>query len=102
VLIGTFIISLPTATSAIPPLPKVQVIKQPADALEGIRNPVEGWLIAHSDGFWHLFVVVEKQPEFLSVPDDQVLAVRIPRESTQLPVEDALTNESKSESEPPK
>jgi hypothetical protein len=45
---------------------------------EEVPDPLEGWQIVHSDDFWHLFVVTEEQCELLSIPDDEVFAVRIP------------------------
>jgi hypothetical protein len=58
------------------PLAKVRITPQQDVAIEGIPDPLEGWLVTHSDGFWHLFVVAKKQHELLSIPDEKVLVVR--------------------------
>lgn len=56
------------------PFPRVRIaLKDEGVTLKGVR--LEGQLVAHSDGFWHLFS--DKDKEFLSIPDERVLAVRI-------------------------
>jgi hypothetical protein len=77
-LVGSFLMGLVPAIAASPPLPKVRVTKHPDDTLaEGAPDPMEGWLVAHNDGFWHLFVFANEQHELLAVPDNDVAAVRI-------------------------
>jgi hypothetical protein len=67
--VGSFIVGLPMAARAIPPLPWVKISKNPpGDALE------EGRLVTHSDGFWHLF---DKNNDLLSIPDERVSEIRI-------------------------
>jgi len=74
-LIGSFLVGVPPAIEAKPPLPKVEITKQAASTTEENSNPteVEGHLVTHSDGFWHLF---DNHNELLSIPDDLVLEVR--------------------------
>jgi hypothetical protein len=43
----------------------------------GVPEATEGWLVAHSDGFWQLFVVANEQHELLAVPDNDVAVARI-------------------------
>lgn len=87
IFVASFILAMPIAIVARPSLPKVRIIKRPGYTIaEGEPSPLEGWLVAHSDGFWHLFVRIEKQHEMLSVPDDTVLAVQM------LPEEAASTD----------
>jgi hypothetical protein len=84
-LIGSFFLGLPFAIWAAPPLPKVQITKQPEEVpIEGAPDPLEGWLVAHSDGFWHLFPRFPTDEEHLdlihrdliSIHDDKALVVR--------------------------
>jgi len=76
--IGGFIFGIPIAVLADPPLPKVSITSPAKVAIEGVPVPLEGYLVAHIDGFWHLFD--EQRNELLSIPDDKVLVARIPRE----------------------
>jgi hypothetical protein len=72
-----FFFGLPTAIRAYPPLPEVVITMQPEPSVEGVPDHLEGWLVAHSDAYWHLFVIGEAQRELLSIPDDKVLVVRM-------------------------
>jgi hypothetical protein len=81
---GTLIVSLagffygiPAAIRVDPSLPEVVITTPPDIATKDIPNPLEGWLVAHSDGFWHLFVIAKEGRELLSIPDDKVLVVRM-------------------------
>jgi hypothetical protein len=66
------------AIAAPPPLPKVPVTARPdGTPAEGVPEPTEGWLVAHSDWFWQHFVVTNEQHELLAVPDTDVAVVRI-------------------------
>jgi hypothetical protein len=66
------------AIAAPPPLPKVPVAARPdGTPAEGVPEPTEGWLVAHSDWFWQHFVVTNEQHELLAVPDNDVAVVRI-------------------------
>ena len=73
VFVGGFIIGLVPAIVATPPLPNVSVKKRPEALKEWDLDPTVGHLVAHTDGFWHLF---NTDNELLSIPDDQVLDVR--------------------------
>jgi hypothetical protein len=75
VIAGSFLMGVPIALVADPPLPKVEITKQPGATGEVHSYPteVEGYLVTHSDGFWHLF---DGNNKFLSIPDAQVLQVR--------------------------
>jgi len=102
-LVGSFFLGLPFALWDAIPLPKVKVTKQNEGKIEGVPDPLEGLLVAHSDGFWHLLVLAREQKqqkqqldlyeqrEFLSVPDATVLAVRT------LAGEDAVTSTTHNE-----
>jgi hypothetical protein len=99
-LISSFFFGMPFALWASLPLPRVKVTKQPEGKIEGAPHPLEGWLVAHSDGFWHLLVVAKKQKEqlhpyeqreFLSIPDANVLEVRM------LAEEDTATSTTRNE-----
>ena len=75
--VGAFFIGVPLAATIDPPFPRVRIANRNggdiSELLPGLR---ETQLIAHSDGFWHLFD--DKDKELVSIPDDQMLAVRIP------------------------
>jgi hypothetical protein len=73
---GGFLVGIPAAISVRPPLPWAKIAKRPPEG-SGQRTlpPLEGHLVAHSDGFWHLFVGTEEQHELLSVPDSEALSV---------------------------
>jgi hypothetical protein len=58
--------------AAEPPLPKVEITRR--DRGEEALNPPKGYLVAHSDGFWHLF---NEKNQLLSNPDDEVSSVRV-------------------------
>jgi len=73
---GTFLIGVPRAIVADSPLPQVEITKQVGTTMESSSSLTEvaGHLLAHSDGFWHIF---DKNNDLLSIPDDQVSSVRI-------------------------
>src|SRR5215207_8819158 len=74
---GSFLIGVPWAILREPPLPRVRVMKH-VGLIEGENSSpteVQGHLVNHSDGFWHLFD--DNSTELLSIPDAQVLEVRI-------------------------
>jgi hypothetical protein len=53
--------------------------------MEGLPTSTEGHLVVHSDGFWHLF---EDNGELLSLPDAQVLDVRVTRKADRSPAKE--------------
>jgi hypothetical protein len=73
--IGGFLIGVPLATTMVDlPFPRVWItVKDEGVILKGVR--LKGQLVAHSDGFWHL--LSGKDKELVSLPDEQVCAVRI-------------------------
>jgi hypothetical protein len=72
--VGSFIVGVPVATLISPPLPLVKITPPEAARAGMLPPPIEGHLVAHSNGFWHLF---DKNNELLSIPDDRVSSVRI-------------------------
>jgi hypothetical protein len=72
VFAGSFLVGLPDAINRTPPLPKVEITKQPGDTTKGNSSPTRGYLVAHSDGYWHLF---DQNKTLLAIPDEQVLQV---------------------------
>ena len=80
---ASFLIGLPMAIGTYPPLPKVAITKQAGATTDEDLNPTKGHLVAHSDGFWYLF---DQHNDLLSIPDDQVLAVRTSRKAHMPPV----------------
>jgi hypothetical protein len=72
--VGNFLLGIPAAVAAKPPLPRVRITKRSEVAPLQLPDPLEGLLVTHSDGFWHLF---DENNELLSVPDDKVLVVRM-------------------------
>jgi hypothetical protein len=75
---GGFLLGVPEAINAAPPLPEIEVNlnKQHGNTKDGPPTCVFGQLVAHSDGFWYLFDKNSK--ELLSIPDGDVLDTRIP------------------------
>ncbi len=74
---GNFLAGLPMAILVDPPLPRVEIRlkeERPKEDIDQVSNYCVGRLVAHTDGFWHLFV--ENQERLLSIPDDRVIAVR--------------------------
>jgi hypothetical protein len=72
--VGGFFIGVPLAATIDLPFPRVWIAtKDEGVALEGV--PLQGQLVAHRDGFCHLFS--DKDNEFLSIPDERVITVRI-------------------------
>jgi hypothetical protein len=69
VLVGAFFVAIPAADRMSNPLPMVMLI----GAGEDTPNRV-GWLVAHSDGYWHLF---DSRHVLLSVPDERVIEARV-------------------------
>jgi hypothetical protein len=92
VFVGAFIVGLPLAVTADPPLLEVRIDMQAeGSTTEGVGESLKGRLVAHSDGFWHLF---DDNAILLSIPDDRVISVQIPgrlrgREDAALTVEAA-------------
>jgi hypothetical protein len=82
---GSFLIGLRWAIAATPPLPRVVITKQPGGVMEGLPTSTEGHLVVHSDGFWHLF---EDNGELLSLPDAQVLDIRVLRKADRSPAKE--------------
>jgi hypothetical protein len=75
IFFGGFAIGIPSAIVFKPPLPRVKLeISGESAATNDNSTPSEGWLVAHSDGFWHL--ILEESGELQSIPDGQVLLVR--------------------------
>jgi len=72
--IGAALCGVPAALTFDPPLPHIKIHTQSLDKVGAApANLLEGHLVAHSDGFWHVF---DEHNELLSIPDTQVLAVR--------------------------
>jgi hypothetical protein len=69
--VASFVAQLRPATTAAPPLPTVRITRQDTEPEE--ETIIEGALVAHSDGFWHLF---NEHSELLSIPDEKVLEAR--------------------------
>jgi hypothetical protein len=72
IFVGRFLLGLLPVVAAEPPLPKVEITRR--DRGEEAINPPKGYLVAHSDGFWHLF---NEKNQLLSIPDDEVSSVRV-------------------------
>jgi hypothetical protein len=95
IFLGGFIVGIPSAIALDPPLPLVTLTTQVDAATKEASPSLRGHLVTHSDGFWHLF---DANDELLSIPDEQVLAVRVIRKAdTTLGEETAPTKET----EPP-
>jgi hypothetical protein len=74
---GGFLLGVPEAINADPPLPEIEVNLNNQHRFTTEETPsVSGQLVAHSDGFWHLFDKNSK--ELLSIPDSDVRDTRIP------------------------
>jgi hypothetical protein len=75
ILVGGFALGVPSAIVFTPPLPRVKLeMNEESAAGKKIGNPCQGWLVAHSDGFWHL--LLEESGELQSIPDERVLLAR--------------------------
>jgi hypothetical protein len=79
ILLGGFVLGAPSALVFKPPLPRVKLeidneSSNPSVAMQQGSNSHEAWLVAHSDGFWHLFL--DESGELQSIPDGQVRVVR--------------------------
>jgi hypothetical protein len=85
VLFGSFFIGVPPAILADPPLPKVQLTQQHKASIEGVPDPLVGWLVVHREGC--LLVLAKEQRKLLSIPADKLLVV-------QMPAEDAVAKEA--------
>jgi hypothetical protein len=74
---ASFLMGLPIAILTSPPLPRAKIIQNTPEGRGGSieSSSIEGQLVAHSDGFWHIFVGAEGQHELQSIPDSKVLAV---------------------------
>jgi hypothetical protein len=104
ILLGGFAIGIPSAIVFRPPLPRVKLeiddeASNPSVAMKQGPNPLEGWLVAHSDGFWHLFP--DESKELQSIPDEQVHVARTGGEVHTPPAKKgaACTEEATSEEE---
>jgi hypothetical protein len=76
ILLGGFAMGVPSATVVKPPLPRVQLeLHKEFDA--------KGWLVAHSDGFWHVFLAESR--ELQSIPDEKVRLARTGEEGQTPP-----------------
>jgi predicted membrane channel-forming protein YqfA (hemolysin III family) len=102
-LLGVFVFGVPLAGIIEHPLPRVQIIKKPeeqrntdagetsdAGTQEGAAaqeppsaissgSSVEGWLVAHTDSCWHLFVGAGK---LSSYPDERVTVAHVYEDDT--------------------
>jgi len=83
--VGSFLIGLPMTLAANPPLPKVEISKHAGATMEGDSGAIKGYLVAHTDGFWHLLV---ENNQLLSIPDAHVLAVQTGGKVDVTPAED--------------
>jgi hypothetical protein len=96
---GRFLVGLPVALLASPPLPRAKIIQNTAEDRGGCiaSSSIEGHLVAHSDGFWHHFVGAEgQQHELQAIPDSEVLAVRMLGDvETLMPEEERKPGEEK-------
>jgi hypothetical protein len=84
ILLGGFAVGAPSAIVVRHPLPQVKLeIDDEASnryvAMKKDSNSLEGWLVAHSDGYWHLFLGESK--ELQSIPDEQVRVARTGEEA---------------------
>jgi hypothetical protein len=97
ILLGGLGLGVRSALDLTTPLPpvKLEITEEYAAAMKEICNPCRGWLVAHSDGFWHL---LEERGALQSIPDDKVLAVRTGGEEHIPP---AKKEASSSEEAPP-
>lgn len=88
VFLASFLLGLPAAIAADHSLPEVKITQKDQDRGEKVPDTPKGnqdaegkdseqpkgYLVAHSDGFWHLF---DKNKNLLSIPDDEVASVRV-------------------------
>jgi hypothetical protein len=92
-LLGGFAMGIPSAIVFRPPLPRVKLeiddgTSNPPVVMKQGSNSFEGWLVAHSDGLWHLFL--DESRELQSIPDENVRVARTGvEEYTPPPEEDA-------------
>jgi hypothetical protein len=84
-VVGGFAIGLGPAILAVPPLPYVSIAKRSEVLTKGDARASEGHLVAHVNGFWHLF---NEDSELLSIPDDQVSEARTIGKAPIPPAED--------------
>ena len=78
-IIGGFLVGMPAAATIDHPLPLMEAERrdqevETADASD-VSTCLKGNLIAHTDGYWHLFK--EETGELMSVPDSQIIDVSI-------------------------
>jgi hypothetical protein len=88
ILLGGFVIGVPSAIVFRPPLPLVTLempneTSSPSIAMKQGSNPLVGWLVAHSDGYWHLFL--DESRELQSIPDEKVRLARTGEEGQTPP-----------------
>jgi hypothetical protein len=86
-LLGSFLLGILPAITATPPLPRVDIIKKDEGNRDENSDPLKGYLVAHSAGFWHLFA---ENKDLLAIPDDQVSYVRVVRKADPPPVDEPI------------
>ena len=67
VIFLNFVANMLAVVSIRPPMPKVEVIREDADA----STPIKGYLLAHSEGLWYIFD--EKYKILQTIRDDKAL-----------------------------
>jgi hypothetical protein len=92
IFIGSFIVGVRAAIAAKPPLLAVALTIKSQDGMQPRSTLLAGRLVAHSNSFWHLF---DENNELLSIPDEQVLAVRMLGKADTLPAEEPEPKEAK-------
>lgn len=102
ILLGGFAMGVPSATVVKPPLPRVKLeiideTLRPTLAMTSGSNSHEDWLVAHSDGFWHLFLA--ESGELQSIPDEQVRVVRTRGKGHTPPAKEEATSTEEATSE---
>jgi hypothetical protein len=82
-LVGALSIAIRSTRGMEQPLPPVLLLERGEASLKRGQPYATGWLVAHSDGYWHLF---NNRHVLVSVPDDRVNEARVddPRIPEQL------------------
>jgi hypothetical protein len=73
-IIGGFLIGVPAAALVDHPLPCVTIARHAKGEPEDTSVSFEGYLITHTDGYWHVF---DDMDNLLSIPDAEVSDIRI-------------------------
>jgi hypothetical protein len=73
-LVSAFFIAIPLAGHVKRPLPIVTLIGAGESTSRKGQNYMVGWLVAHADGYWHLF---DYRHVLVSVPDERVAGARV-------------------------